>query len=166
LSIEFDWFLYVTADERKFCGREGTIKEFVETWHQFAKTRGEVSKVEMKGCEDGGHVWMLVSERRFSGRVECVLGEAFVVEQPITKVIGASIGARCSRFAEVCVRAGEISDEFACGTHGSGEKVAEGAGGEYGSIVCNARFEVRNGAERLGNEVWVGSEDFDELLDE
>ena len=66
----------------------------------------------------------------------------------------------------MCIRAGEIGDEFACGTHWSGEKVAEGAGGEDGSVVCNAGFEVRNGAERLGNEVWVGSEDLEKLLDE
>ena len=48
--------------------------------------------------------------------------------------------------------------------HWSGKEVAEGAGGEDGGVVCNAGFKVGNGAERLGNEVWVGSEDFNELL--
>ena len=45
--------------------------------------------------------------------------------------------------------------------HWSGKEVAEGAGGEDGGVVCNAGFEVRNGAERLGNEVWVGGKNFE-----
>jgi len=61
----------------------------------------------------------------------------------------------------VCVCAGEVGDEFACDPHWGGEEVAERAGGEDGGVVCNAGFEVRNGAERLGNEVWVGGKNFE-----
>ena len=85
---------------------EGTIEEVGQEWHEFAKTCGEVSEEEMKGGENGGHVWMLVSECWFSFGVECVLGKAFVVEEPIAKVTCAFVFGRGVRRGEVSVCAG------------------------------------------------------------
>ena len=49
---------------------------------------------------------MLVSECWFSFGVECVLGEAFVVEEPITKVACAFVFGGGVRCGEVRVCAG------------------------------------------------------------
>ena len=88
--IDLDGFFNGNADVHKFSRIEGTIEEVGQAWHKFAKTCGEVSEEEMKGGENGGHVWLVVEERWFSYGVDRVLGEASVVKEPIAKVVCAS----------------------------------------------------------------------------
>ena len=97
--IDLDGFIDCIADVCKFSNMEGTIEEICQGWHEVVKTCGEVSEEEMK-------VWMLVSECWFSFEVECVLGEAFVVEEPIAKVVCAFVCGGGVRCGEVRVCAG------------------------------------------------------------
>ena len=89
--IDLDGFIDCIADVCKFSNMEGTIEEICQGWHEVVKTCGEVSEEEMKGGENGGHFWLVVSERWFSYGVDRVLGEASVVEEPIAKVVCASV---------------------------------------------------------------------------
>ena len=104
--IDLDGFFDYIADVCKFSRIEGTIEEICQGWHEVVKTCGEVSEEEMKGGENGGHVWMLVSECWFSCGVKCVLGKAFVVEEPIAKVVCAFVCGGGVRCGEVPVCAG------------------------------------------------------------
>ena len=92
--------------------------------------------------------------------------DGVVIIETIAKVGGARSAVHPVALLKVSVVTWQVGDQAASGTHGSGEKVAEGAWRENRGLILETSLKICDGGKSLRNKVGVGSKDFHDLGDE
>ena len=99
-------------------------------------------------------------------RLIAMRSDGVVIKETISKVGGARFAVHPVALLKVSVVTWQVSYQFASGTHGSGEKVAEGTWRENRGLILETSLKICDGGKGLRNKVGVGIKDVNDVGEE